>query len=121
MNMKQAIASVASLVAASASFASSIDFPDFSNVVSAKSRAEVIAELNAARASGMTLDVRDGQYPVITQHPGAQKSREEVLAELKQFQAEHPNFVVDRDYPAAFGTTPMKPRLAGTEMSSSGR
>lgn len=121
MNMKQVIASVISLVAASASFAGSIDFPDFPSVVSTKSRAEVIAELKAARASGMTLDVLDGQYPVITQHTGPQKSREEVLAELKQFQAEHPNFIVDRDYPVAFGTMPMKPQLAGTETSSSGR
>lgn len=121
MNLKLVIASGISLFAASASFADSYDFQDFTNVVSTKSRAEVIAELDAARANGTAYQVLDTQYPGVAQKPAMQRSRQEVLAELERFRALNTNFNSDVNYPDVIQAAPPGRRLAGMEMPSSPR
>lgn len=120
MNVKLAMAFGAVVVAASTSFAHASEYVDFSDFVSTKSRAEVIAELAAARADGTTLAVLDGVYPVIAQQPGASRDRQSVLAELAQFRAAHPDFNGELDYPAIF-RTPARAHVARMEIASTGQ
>lgn len=120
MNTKLVIASGIALVAASTSFAEPLEAQDFSNLVSTKSRAEVITELKAARANE-TLQVLDTQYPPIAQNPGAQRSRQEVVAELEQFRTQHPYFNSEVNYPDAFHGIPPQQRLAGMKTPPSPR
>jgi hypothetical protein len=108
----------AALTAASVSFASEYD--DFRGFVSTKSRAEVIAERDAAIASG-ALSVPEYAYPVIAAVPGAGRSRQEVLAELKQFRAEHPFPTSDLNYPDVFASAPMPGGLAAMGTSTTSR
>jgi len=114
MNMKWTMAFAAALMAASASLAQASEYQDFSNVVSTRSRAEVIAELAAARANGDKLEVRDTTYPDLTQPFGMRRSRQEVLDELSQFRAEHPHFISDLEYPSAFQSSTMRQGMAST-------
>jgi hypothetical protein len=79
MNAKQLIAAVAVFAAAGSAFAQQQEFvaPD-ANFVSAKTRAEVVAELNQAYAQG-ALAIRDGaDTPVLA---ATKRAREEVRAE----------------------------------------
>jgi len=121
MNVKLAMAFGAALVAASTSFAQASEYQDFSNFVSTKSRADVISEQAAAHADGSTLSVLDGAYPAIARQPGAQRDRQQVVAELEQFRAQHPDFNAELDYPAVFQSASMQPRIAGMNISSAAR
>jgi Domain of unknown function (DUF4148) len=90
MNVKHLIAALAVAVTGGSVMAGDTDYPyvDHSNVVSSKTRAEVIAEIAQARADG-TLAVGDTTYPrapAITKS----KTRAEVRAELDQYQKAHP-------------------------------
>jgi hypothetical protein len=118
MNVKLVMAFGAVVVAASTSFAHASEYVDFSNFISTKSRAELISEQAAARADGTTLKVLDGVYPVITGRADVPRGRQEVVAELQQFRAEHPNFNGELDYPAIFQSAPMQQRFASVEMPS---
>lgn len=119
MNMKQVIVFGAAMIAASASFADSYDLriPD---AASTKSRAEVIAEVKAARANG-TLEVHDGNYPMTPQSSAPGRTREEVVAELRQFRAAHPYFNVETDYPDAFQSPSEPSRVAGMNAATTTR
>lgn len=121
MNVKLATVFGAVLVAASTSFAQASEYQDFSGFKSTRTRAEVIAERDAARADGTTLRVLDGVYPVIALNPNTQRSRQEVVAELRQFSAQHPNFNVELDYPAVYQSSPTQPRMASVAASSAER
>jgi hypothetical protein len=118
MNVKLAMAFGAVLVAASTSFAHASEYVDFSNFISTKSRAEVVSEQAAARADGTTLNVLDGVYPLVTRQADVPRSRQEVVAELEQFRAGHPNFNGELDYPAAFQPAPAQQRVVGIAMPS---
>lgn len=100
MNAKQLIAAVAVFAAAGSAFANSTDaYVEFTNVVSTKTRAEVVAELKQAQAEGSYV-VGGVEYPnqfaastyTARQHAAAPaasgKTRAEVIAELKQAQAD---------------------------------
>lgn len=86
MNAKHVIA--ATLLAASgATFAQEYVAPD-AGFVSTKTRAEVIAELTAAREAG-TLAVTDDAYPVAA-NKAAPKTRAQVRAERDAYNKENP-------------------------------
>lgn len=121
MNIKLFVVSGIALLTTSAAFAEPLEYVDFSNFVSTKSRAEVVAELEAARADGMTLQSLDTQYPPIARLPGAQRSRQEVVSELKQFRALNPNFNSEVSYPEVFQGLTSRQRVAGMETPSSPR
>jgi hypothetical protein len=72
MNAKKLTAAVILFAATGAALAQSSEFvaPD-ANFISSKSRAEVIAELNQARAEGL-LAFTEYNYPVIRGHAGVQ-------------------------------------------------
>ncbi|MGH8806410.1 MAG: DUF4148 domain-containing protein [Noviherbaspirillum sp.] len=105
----------AALIAASSSFAVDTQYGSFSNIVSTKSRAEVIADLNAARANG-SLEVHDGTYPILAQEVAPGKTRAQVTADLKQFRAAHPYLNGDLNYPDA-----AQARFPGMDAPSSGQ
>ena len=100
MNAKQLIAAVAVLAAAGSALADDTGaYVDFTNVVSTKSRAEVVAELKQAQSEGSyvlggeeypnqfaasTYSVR----PYVAAPVASGKSRAQVIAELKQAQAD---------------------------------
>jgi hypothetical protein len=119
MNIRLAMAFGASVLAATTSFAQASEYVDFSNVVSTRSRAEVVSELAAARADGSALTVLDGVYPVIPRH-GGPRQRQEVRAELAQFQAAYPNLNAELDYPVALQPAPAQ-RIASAVMPSAAR
>lgn len=121
MNIRLATAFGAVALAASTSFAYASEYVDFSNAVSTRSRAEVVAELAAARADGTALTVLDGVYPVIPRQPGRARERQEVRAELAQFQAAYPNLNAELDYPLALQPAPAQQRVATAAMPSSAR
>jgi Domain of unknown function (DUF4148) len=99
MNGKLAITFAALMAAGSTSFAQTTEYVDFSNVVSTKSRAEVKAELAAARAAGM-LDVREGTYPDFeTANIASTKTRAEVQAELATARADGSFEMLNSEYP----------------------
>ena len=84
MNVKQLIAAVAVFSAAGSALADGYGaYVDFSNVVSTKTRAEVVAELKQAQADG-TLAANDNEYPVVAPLAGNSRSRAEVRAEAVQ-------------------------------------
>jgi len=118
MNVKLAMAFGAVVLAASTSFAHASEYVDFSDFISTRSRAEVISEQAAARADGTTLQVLDGVYPVISRQAGVSRGRQEVVAELAQFRAGHPNFNGELDYPAIFQSAPAQQRVANMAMPS---
>jgi hypothetical protein len=120
MNIRLAMAFGASALAATTSFAQASEYVDFSNVVSTRSRAEVVSELAAARADGSVLTVLDGVYPVIPRHGGRPRERREVRAELAQFQAAHPQLNAELDYPVALQPAPAQ-RVASAAMPSAAR
>jgi len=80
MNVKSLILAVASIATTTSAFAQEFVQPD-AGFVSTKSRAEVVSELDQARAAG-TLRLVDSEYPVIEFAPA--RSRDDVLAELSQ-------------------------------------
>jgi hypothetical protein len=114
MNSKLMIAFGAALVAASTSFAQDAKYPDTPDIPLTLSRAEVLAELHAARASGM-LNIGDATYPGPFR-VASNKTRQQVVAELKQFRAEHPDFNSELNYA---GATPMQSHPAGIDRPSS--
>lgn len=96
MNVKRLIATVAVLSATGSVFAQTGEYIEPAPFVSTKTRAEVIAELNQARAAGM-LDVPDYGFPVV-QATSEPKTRDEVRAEAVEYLNTHPNGVVDSIY-----------------------
>lgn len=107
MNAKHLIAAFAVLAATGSVFAQDVVAPD-ANVVSKRTRAEVIAEIAQARADG-TLDIRDGEYPVI-KNSGTPKTRAEVVAEIAQAHADGTLNVGETNYPAPPATAVSKTR-----------
>lgn len=82
MNIKKLIVTAAVFAAAGSAFAQQTEFVAAdANFTPAKTRAEVVAELNQAYADG-TLATRDGQDTVIVAN--THRTREEVRAEAKQ-------------------------------------
>lgn len=109
MNVTRTIAIAAALIAASASIAQASEYQDFSNVISSRSRAEVVAEVAAARVNGDTLEVRDTTYPEPSQSSVAGKSRQEVLAELTAARANGDTLKLrDTTYPAIAQASEMR-------------
>jgi hypothetical protein len=95
MNAKHLIA-VVSVLAAGSTFAQEFVAPD-AGFVSTKTRAEVIAELQQARADG-SLEISEYGYPVIPQ-TGTPKTRAEVVAEVEQARADGTLNISEYGYP----------------------
>lgn len=99
MNAKKLIAAVAVFAATGSAFAS--EWVDFNDFQSTKTRAEVVAELQAAQANGNY--VAGGQEFVA---PDAQfastKTRAQVIAELKQSQADGSYALAQQEYEGQF-------------------
>jgi len=115
MNAKHILVFGAALVAASTSFAGDTNYQQYSAPASMKSRAEVIAELNAARANGEVV-ASDATYPVTSSGSDIGRSRQEVVAELQQYRAEHPVVVGDTNYPEESTQVQEQTRLAVMNM-----
>lgn len=64
---------------------------------STKTRVQVVAELNEARAQGL-LNYDDSSYPILPQ-PRVGRSRAEVVAELNEARAQGLLDYTDSDYP----------------------
>ena len=97
MNAKHLIAAVTVLATTGGSaIAQEYVVPD-ANFVSPKTRAEVVAELDQARADG-SLNVHDNAYPVIPL-TGTPRTRAEVVAEFDQARADGSLNVHDNAYP----------------------
>lgn len=85
MNAKKMIAAVAVFAATGSAFAS--EWVDFSNFKSTKTRAEVVAELNQAKASGQVAG--NSEFVEFKSTPVASgKTRAEVRAELEKAYAD---------------------------------
>ncbi|HYD63586.1 MAG TPA: DUF4148 domain-containing protein [Noviherbaspirillum sp.] len=95
MNAKHFAATFAMLAAGSV-YAQEYVAPD-ENFVSTRTRAEVIAEIDQARADG-TLHVSDTEYPVVMQS-GMPKTRAEVVAEIERARADGTLYTNDATYP----------------------
>jgi hypothetical protein len=121
MNTRLAMAFGALALAATTSFAQASEYVDFSNVVSTRTRAEVISELAAARTDGTALTVLDGVYPVIARQNSLPRERQEVRAELAQFRAAYPNLNAELDYPLASQPAPAQQRVASAAMPDTTR
>lgn len=107
MNAKHLVAAFAVLAATGSVFAQDFVTPD-ANLVSTRTRAEVIAEIAQARADG-SLDVRDGEYPVI-KNSGTPKTRAEVVAKIAQARADGTLEVKEATYPTHSATAVSKTR-----------
>lgn len=79
-------AAVALSTLSSLAFAEGQPYPQETTFVSSKTRAEVIHELQVARANGELL-VNDYNYPV-TSHVASDKTRAQVVQELKTARAD---------------------------------
>ena len=99
MNIKKISAAVLMLSLAGAALAEA-PYPEDSHFVSTKTRAEVIAELQQARANG-ELPVNDATYPdkAIVSAPVSGKTRAQVIDELKQARANGEFPINDATYP----------------------
>jgi Domain of unknown function (DUF4148) len=86
MNAKHLFAALAVAITASSTFAGNLDtiypYVDHSNVVSTKTRADVIAELQQARADG-SLSTPDHLYPEV-QAQASSVTRAQVREQLAQ-------------------------------------
>jgi len=89
MRIQTIIASLVVLGSTGSALAQQGTYPyvDFSGFQSTKTRAEVIAELDARRASGEHV-VSNHEYPSPDRSFRSVKSRSEVLAELEQAKAD---------------------------------
>lgn len=92
MNAKQLIAAVAVFAATAPVFAA--EWVDFSNVVSTKTRAEVVTELKQAQANG-ALAAAQSEYVVFTPAADTARSRAEVRAEAIESARTNRNIVDD--------------------------
>ena len=106
MNIKHLCLAALTLGAASISIAA--EYNDFSNVVSSRSRAEVIVERDAARAGGEFIAQEYG-YPATPAISGAGLSRMEVIAAQQRFHKAFPNGYTDLNYPEVFASTMSPP------------
>lgn len=86
MNAKLLIASAAVLATTAPVFAG--EYVDFSNFVSTKTRAEVVAELKQAQADG-TLAAANSEYVVFPTMADTARSRAEVRAEAIESAKNH--------------------------------
>jgi hypothetical protein len=84
MNMKRTLVFCSALSSAPLSFAA--EYNDFSNVVSTRSRGEVVAECNLAYANQSRTMLKFG-YPAVPNVPGSERSRRDMVAEYKMFHA----------------------------------
>ncbi|MFC5475447.1 DUF4148 domain-containing protein [Paraherbaspirillum soli] len=73
MNAKQLIAAVAVFAAAGSAFADA-SYPPETKVTSSKTRAEVIAEMEQARAQGL-MNQSDAVYPLEAQVKSSEQAR----------------------------------------------
>jgi hypothetical protein len=106
MNMNQALVFFGALSSGAVCFAA--EYNDFSDVVSTRSRAEVVAERNLAHADHSRTMLEFG-YPAVPVIPGSERSRKEVIAEYRTFHARVPGGYTDLNYPTT------------TALSTSGR
>lgn len=99
MNIKKFSAAVLMLSLAGAALAEA-PYPDDTKFVSTKTRAEVVAELQQARANG-ELQINDATYPdkSIASATVSTKTRAEVIDELKQARANGELPINDATYP----------------------
>lgn len=97
MNMNQALVFFGALSSGAVSFAA--EYNDFSNVVSTRSRAEVIAERNLTHADQSRTMLEFG-YPAVPVVPGSERSRKDVVKEYETFHARVPGGYTDLNYPA---------------------
>jgi len=94
MNIKNLSAAVSAIVLFGVAGAALAGAPnpnsDDTQFVSTKTRAEVIAELQQARANGEILNNDNYPGPVVTV-ASSTKTRAQVIAELKEYQQTHAN------------------------------
>lgn len=93
--LKTAALSLSLSLAAGAAYADTVEFTELTYPViqdtSSKSRADVVNELDAARAAGQ-LDFTELSYPVTAaDHQGNSLSRAQVREDLRAYRAQHPN------------------------------
>jgi transcription elongation GreA/GreB family factor len=107
MNAKHLVAALAVLAATGSALAQEFVTPD-AGFVSTKTRAEVIAELQQARADG-TYAVSEYDYPVV-QLTGTPKTRAEVVAEIEKARADGTLNYNEENYPIVKTTGTPKTR-----------
>lgn len=112
MNMNQALVFFGALSSGAVCFAA--EYNDFSNVVSTRSQAEVVAERNLAHADHSRTMLEFG-YPAVPVIPGSERSRKDVVAEYKTFHAGVPGGHTDLNYP---GTTALSASSGETVVMS---
>jgi hypothetical protein len=100
--------SVFALTLCAASISIAAEYNDFSNVVSTRSRAEVIAERDTARAGGDVI-AQEYAYPAVPVTAASSLSRMEVLAAQQRFHKTFPHGYTDANYPEVFSTTMAQP------------
>lgn len=106
MNIKHLCLAALTLGATSISIAA--EYNDFSNVVSSRSRAEVIAERDAARAGGEFI-AQEYAYPALPSIANASQSRMQVVAAQQQFHKAYPQGYTDANYPEVFAPAMSQP------------
>lgn len=100
--------SVFALTLCAASISVAAEYNDFSNVVSTRSRAEVIAERDTARAGGDFI-AQEYAYPAVPMTAASSLSRMEVVAAQQRFHQTFPHGYTDANYPEAFSSTMAQP------------
>ena len=100
--------SVFALTLCAASISIAAEYNDFSNVVSSRSRAEVIAERDTARAGGDFIAQEYG-YPAVPMTAASSQSRMEVVAAQQRFHKTFPDGYTDANYPEVFTSTMSQP------------
>ena len=118
MRIQTIIATLAVLGSTGSALAQQSTYPyvDFSGFQSTKTRAEVMAELDASKASG-EYAVSNHEYPAPGRNFKSVKSRSEVLAELEQAKADgtYARNDFDTEYPV------MRHAGVADALASSGR
>ncbi|KRB67911.1 DUF4148 domain-containing protein [Noviherbaspirillum sp. Root189] len=117
MNFRKLFASVAILSATGSALAQQSNYPfvEFSGFQSSKTRAEVMEELKASKASGDYV-VGSSEYVAPDLHFKSTKSRAEVLAELEQAKADgtYARQDFDTQYPGSPSYASASERLASS-------
>ncbi|MFC7515840.1 DUF4148 domain-containing protein [Herbaspirillum sp. GCM10030257] len=117
MNFRKLFASVAILSASASALAQQSNYPfvEFSSFQSSKTRAEVMEELKASKASGNDV-VGGSEYVAPDLHFKSTKSRDEVIAELQEAKAA--GTYAQQDFDTQY---PGRPSYAGASVSASSR
>jgi hypothetical protein len=105
MNTKKLIAAVAIFAAAGSSFAAEVTEGVWPAFTSTKTRAEVVAELQQAKADGsyaLAHQQYQGQVPGADTQIASTKTRAEVVAELEAAQADGSYALAHQEYDGQF-------------------